>query len=175
MKIYANQLKRIIQEELSLLTEGCGEAADTGEKCSACSSGHACPCADDHNHEGFGDIVVDSGEDEKLLSKVEALRIVTVVAQNTSCPVTRSALLDVVEDLGVDDGEEWSLDDSDDEEWSISGHEDEEVDVDWSNPQYGHFRGDIGNLESKDDAFGVGFSMGQSGDFPQDVDQKRRG
>jgi len=151
MKIYSNQLKRIIHEELSLLMEGCGEAADTGEECSACSAGHECPCDDDQ-------------EGEELLSRSEALQIVSSVAQNTSCTVTRDALMDVVDNLSDAEGEEWS----------ISG-DDDEVDVDWSNPQYGHFRGDIGELESKDDAFGVGFSMGQSGDFPQAVDQKRRG
>ena len=162
----------LILRELYLLSEGCGEAEEMGSECPTCSAGLKCPCDDDHDHDPMRS---QQSGDEKLLSKVEALRIVTAVAQNTSCPVTRSALLDVVEDLGVDDGEEWSLDDEDSEEWSIAGRGDEEVDIDWSNPQYGSFRGDIADLESKDDAFGVGFSMGQSGDFPQDVDQKRRG
>ena len=139
MKVSSKILKRIIREELSLIMEGCGEVEAGGSECSACGSGHECPC-----------------DDKDLFSKVEALRVVTAVAQNTACPVTRSALLDVVEDLGVGAGEQYDLED------------DNQVDVDWNNPQYGHFRGDIDDLESKDDAFGTGFAMGMSEDFPEE-------
>jgi len=110
----------------------------------------------DFDHDGFG-------PDERLFSKDEALRVVAAIAQNTSCPVTRNALMGVIDDLGSGGGEEWVLDDE------------EEVDVDWSNPQYGHFKGDIEGLESKDDAFGVGYSMGQSGDFDEPDDRLEGG
>jgi len=51
------------------------------------------------------------GPDDKLLSKVEALRVVTAIAQNTACPVTRDALMGVVDDLSAGGGEEWNLED----------------------------------------------------------------
>jgi len=164
MKVSANRLKRMIREEISLLMEGCGDAVETGSDCSACSAGLECPCGD--NLIGLDDVgQIDDETEDGLFSRDEALRIVSAIAQNTSCSVTRAALMDVVEDLGEDEGEEWS----------ISGGDDESVDVDWSNPQYGQFKGDIDNLESKDDAFGTGFVMGQSGDFQDSTESYGRG
>jgi len=159
MKVSSKKLKRIIHEELSLLMEGCGEVEVGESECSACAAGHECPCDDE---EPLGDGVEDG---ESLFSKEESLRVVLAVAQNTSCPVTRAALLDVVEDLGSGEGEEWDLEASEHENQQAYG--DTDVDISWSNPQYGHFRGDVDDLESKDDAFGTGFAMGQSGDFPE--------
>ena len=45
------------------------------------------------------------------------------------------------------------------------------VDVDWENPEYGHFKGDIKNLDPHS-AFGTGFAMGQSGDFDDEESEQ---
>ena len=141
MKISGRYLKRLITEELALLAEGCGEAAETGHECPVCASGHECGCDDkeslgdfenlnqtnispdeafssgcsvcggdheddDHPHGvitgvdgGQPDLDGDGfGPDDRLLSKDEALRVVAAIAQNTSCPVTRAALMGVVDE-----------------------------------------------------------------------------
>ena len=150
MRVTHNILKRIIQDEMSRLVEGCGEASLTGSPCSDCAAGHECPCGEEDDLGDSADFedfsALGSSTDDDTLSKDEALRIVWVIAQNTSCSVTRAALINLVDDL-AGEGEE------------------EDVDVDWDNPQYGQFKGDIEDLESKDAAFGTGFAMGQSGDF----------
>ena len=98
MKISAARLSEIIREELhrassSLLSEGCGEEAETGHKCPGCAQGNPCSgCGDDHGH-----------GHEDLLSKKEALEIVMQVAQKTSCPMTQDVLMDVVSNLSDED------------------------------------------------------------------------
>ena len=49
------------------------------------------------------------------------------------------------------------------------GHDHERVDVDWENPDYGSAHGNIDDM-SPQDAFALGFAMGQSGDFNSMVD-----
>jgi len=155
MKVTANQLHRLIKEELSLFVEGCGEVAETGHECPDCAAGHGCGCDDEslgdfenlnqtnispdeafssgcsvcggehetHDHQHGVITGVDGGEpdldgdgfgpDDRLLSKDESLRVVAAIAQNTSCPVTRNALMGVVDDLSSGSGEEWDISSSD--------------------------------------------------------------
>ena len=49
------------------------------------------------------------------------------------------------------------------------GHDHEQVDVDWEHPDYGHMRGDINDMDPED-AFALGFAMGQSGEFDDTVE-----
>lgn len=49
------------------------------------------------------------------------------------------------------------------------GHDHEQVDVDWENPDYGRAHGNIDDMHPQD-AFALGFAMGQSGEFDDTVD-----
>ena len=44
------------------------------------------------------------------------------------------------------------------------------ADIDWENPSYGHFRGNVDELDPHA-AFGTGYAMGQSGDFDDESEQ----
>jgi|TARA_R110002020_G_scaffold138910_3_gene309488 hypothetical protein len=101
MKISQSRVEKIIQEELSrLLSEGCG-----------------CGCG------GAPGGCMDKGPEPEMfqtshslsqgqLSKEDALDAVEQIAAMTSCPVTREALMSIVNDLSDSySGEEWNLDD----------------------------------------------------------------
>jgi len=104
MKVSKNLLQNIINEELHLFLEGCAEAErhqqldprnsiSSAETCPACAMGAECPSHYDEEE-----------EDGISFSKGEALDLVAMIANRVDCPITRDALMDVVEDLG--DGEE---------------------------------------------------------------------
>ena len=109
--------------------------------CSVCGDDH-----DSHDHDvvtrgtitgvegGEPDFDRDGfGPDERLFSKDEALRVVAAIAQNTSCPVTRDALMGVIDDLsGGGGGEEWSLEDDEHESESFEDDHSETSHGDWS-------------------------------------------
>ena len=68
----------------------------------------------------------------------------------------------------VDDDDDWYVDYDNEPRTSCSTCGEpspcQQHDVDWKNPEYGHFKGNINDL-TPDEAFGTGYSMGQSGDF----------
>jgi hypothetical protein len=96
MKINRNHLKRIIVEEIRSLSEGCGCG---GGGCSSCA---AAP-QDDEDDYTISNIHDEA--DDRLLSKDDVLNVVLVLAQNTSCPVTRAALMNVVDELSHSQGD----------------------------------------------------------------------
>jgi hypothetical protein len=104
MKINRNHLKRIIVEEIRTLNEGCGCG---GGGCASCGAG----AQDDEDDYAISNIHDEA--DDRLLSKDDVLNVVLVLAQNTSCPVTRAALMNVVDELSHSEGDDWA-DSSDD-------------------------------------------------------------
>lgn len=100
-------LKAIINEELSLISEGCGCG------CKGAPGGCGGTMADIRNLDGeiphaVSDIsdlsdghAYDSHPltDREFLTKTEALKSVVAIAMSTLCPVTRERLLNAVEDI----------------------------------------------------------------------------
>ena len=96
MKISKTSLNNIIKEEVQLFLEACG-------------------CGGGPPEAGMSDPMVipleslpleDHGEEDDVgeLSKHDALELISLIASKTSCPITRQALMDIVQDLGDDDG-----------------------------------------------------------------------
>ena len=104
------------------------------------------------------------GPDDRLLSKDETLRVVAAIAQNTSCPVTRDALMSVVDDLSAGDGEEWSLEDEEQDSDSAFGAGFEQGSEERDQFSY---TGDLPS--SQEDAGDLGYSVGLMG-----LDDERR-
>ena len=81
MRVTQRQLQRIILEEMKTFDEACG----------------------DHSPEGGLEVisgpVYQDAIESQMMSKGEALKAVSAIAQNTSCPVTRDALEGVVAEL----------------------------------------------------------------------------
>lgn len=133
MLLTSSEFKRLVKKELSRLDEGCGSEAAGSGKCGSCASGGGCGCSthDDH-HEDPGYDVVYSSEiphpdeivsgysddisvvdnpydgysyDSDNLSREETLDMVERLAAMTSCPKTRQALLNAVEEVEYATGE----------------------------------------------------------------------
>jgi len=92
------------------------------------------------------------------------LRVVAAIAQNTSCPVTRDALMSVVDDLSAGDGEEWSLEDEEQDSDSAFGAGFEQGSEERDQFSY---TGDLPS--SQEDAGDLGYSVGLMG-----LDDERR-
>jgi|1_EtaG_2_1085319.scaffolds.fasta_scaffold01104_12 hypothetical protein len=126
MRVTQRQLQRIILEEMQAFDEACG----------------------DHSPEGGLEVisgpVYQDALESQMMSKGEALKAVSAIAQNTSCPVTRAALEDVVS--------------------SLSSHE----------QQQGHaYVPDLGQLDPQD-AFGIGHGIGSGEVTDYDVTGENR-
>ena len=158
MKIGISQLRKIIMEEAKLLTEGCGDGVIEGDPCPACAAGESCPC-DAHDEHDYDDLSALKSDDDDMLDKEEALGAVVSIAQNTSCPVTRQALLGAVGDLKSS---------HDDHEYESS------VDINSEDSELESIESIEGNIEnmSPERAFAIGFIMGKSGDFDHMIDNE---
>tara|TARA_R110001583_G_scaffold16272_17_gene66787 strand:- start:8923 stop:9432 length:510 start_codon:yes stop_codon:yes gene_type:complete len=153
MKIGISQLRKIIMEEAKLLTEGCGDGMIADDPCPACEADESSPC-DAHAEHNYDDLSTLKSDDNDMLDKEEALGAVVSIAQNTSCPVTRQALLGAVGDLKSS---------HDDNEYESS------VDINPEDSELENIEGNIENM-SPERAFAIGFIMGKSGDFDHMID-----
>lgn len=158
MLVSRGQLKRLILDEMARLDEDCG--------CPGASPPPASPPPPppvDHDDYSLSMPHPEPDLGGKVLSREEALKVVMIIAANTSCPVTSDALMGVVDDLSHAEGESMDL----------SGPERTDVDFDWHNPEYGHATGNIEDLDPQG-AFSLGFGMGDSGDFADVMDSDTR-
>jgi len=138
MLVNKGQLKRLILEEMAKLNEDCGGGCGGGQSDYSISKPQP-------KHDMGG----------RVLSREEALKVVMIIAANTSCPVTSDALMDVVDNLSHAEGEPEDV---------YSDEDDSDADFDWHSPQHGHARGNIDDLDPQG-AFSLGLNMGDSGDF----------
>ena len=101
MKITRSMLREMIEQEKKIISEDCGCG------CNGAPGG----CGDSYDYED-GDMYVedlpqlidyedslDSSVDSPMLSKSESLKAVYAIANSTSCPITRDALLSVISEL----------------------------------------------------------------------------
>lgn len=152
MKIGISQLREIIMEEARALNEGCGGDMVEDDPCPACAAGEVCPCDTHDDHSELSAFKTD----DDMLGKEEAIGAVVSIAQNTSCPATRQALLDAVSDL---------------ESSSHSGDEEMEGSISHADSDLEPMQGKIENM-SPERAFAIGFIMGKSGDFDHMIDNR---
>jgi hypothetical protein len=89
MKLSREQFREILSEEINYLFEDCG-----------CGGGHMTYMHDDEPE--YGSVSIDDPGEDLLLDREEALSLVSIIAARTSCPVTKQALLDVVDSLSDD-------------------------------------------------------------------------
>lgn len=85
MNITRDILKKMIIKEMKIISEGCG--CGCGGAPGGCGDSSISAPPEDH------------GENSEFMAKDESLKAVVAIAMSTSCPITRNALLSVVEDL----------------------------------------------------------------------------
>jgi len=85
MNVNRDILKKMIISEMKIISEGCG--CGCGGSPGGCGEDSGDPPSEDH------------GENVEFMAKDESLKAVVAIAMSTSCPITRNALLSVVEDL----------------------------------------------------------------------------
>jgi hypothetical protein len=123
-------IKHLIIDEVNKLNEACGGGCGGGPEPMGITIAS-------HDPGSLASYELQD-ESEELLSKEEALEMVSRIAAITSCPVTQSALMGTVEDLS--DGED-----------EYSNQQDEFS-----------FTGDVGELPG-DEAFAIGLGAGKRG------------
>ena len=95
VKISKEILRQEIMKSLKPMLEGHG-GHGSGCGCSKCGGAHE---MDHHEEMDGGDMMSHSDDPIGSLSKDEAMDLVSMIAARTSCPMTRAALEDVVDDL----------------------------------------------------------------------------
>ena len=95
MKLSKKTVEKIVKEEVQLFLEACGCGSPPPVAHDPMVIPLEMVAADElhsDHHEEVGDF-----------DKGEALALISLIAQKTSCPITRQALMDVVSDLGGED------------------------------------------------------------------------
>ena len=91
MNITREILREIISEEMKTISEGCGCG------CAGAPGGCGGSKEDIKPLPDYEDSMEDHSSE--FMSRDESLKAVVAIAMSTSCPLTRDALLSVVEDL----------------------------------------------------------------------------